>query len=377
MIFRFRPLTGLFLGVFLGLIGVGSATAQTTAPCNQSEVLCDLRGAVFPIEAHDPLASAVRISEDTLVTTRRVVADRDAVTVYLPDNKSILARVVPSDSAADVILLESAELPVGPVVSIGSARPGDTVFTIGTEVRVGDIRIYDPGTVLELPPLDAPLARLHHDAYTQPGHSGAALVSETGRLLGVVTSGAEGRKEAVSADYLALLKARSGNTHLAVHQEIGRHLRDCMDLLRRLNTQAPPTPAQDIQGLERECRGTGNRHYFELAAQIIARAGQLEVAIDLFDAAVTQDPNAYDARFGLAIALHIATRYEAVLPHLYVLYEKNPTDLQGLRLAIQAGIWGGDKELAERAYQQMQKHYPQWVAQVKPFVDNPPPRPVR
>jgi len=63
------------------------------------------------------------------------------------------------------------------------------------------------------------------------------------------------------------------------------------------------------------------------------------------------------------------------VPILYRALEILPTAPQLLRLALQAGIWGGDQALADLAMQRIQDVMPQMAPAARRFYDNPPPKP--
>ena len=75
----------------------------------------------------------------------------------------------------------------------------------------------------------------------------------------------------------------------------------------------------------------------------------------------------------MAISLHVAQRYEDEIPHLRALIKALPTDPQVLRLAIQAGKWGGDDILAQKAYALLLEHHPQLKPVAERFMQQPPP----
>jgi len=102
-----------------------------------------------------------------------------------------------------------------------------------------------------------------------------------------------------------------------------------------------------------------------------------EPSLALFEASIDQDPNALNARLGLAITYHMAARYEEEVPHLRFLMRHIPEDPQVLRLAIQAGIWGGDKALAQTAFDTLKRINPNMAPAAERFLNAPPPRPPR
>jgi hypothetical protein len=202
------------------LVPAGTARAQGDA-CDQPQPVCEARAAVFAISAFDPVGSAVRLDETRLVTARHVVADDVVVTVLLPDGQRLAAEVIPTDYPGDLVLLEARNLPPGPVLAPAKLDPASDLFTVGADVGLRRIRAYDPGRLTFAPAPDHPLARLHHSAYSQPGNSGGALVDEEGRLVGIVASGGEGRFEAVPAEAIAEVAARSGPDAAADSAELG------------------------------------------------------------------------------------------------------------------------------------------------------------
>ena len=367
-------LAGAALLLFALALAAPAAHAQADA-CAQPQPVCDAREAVFAVSAFDPIGSAVRIGETRLVTARHVIADEAQVTLFLSDGTPLQAEVVPSDYPGDLILLESAGLPPGPVLTAAELAPDSALYTVGADVGRRRIRAYDPGRIAFLPPADKPLARLHHTAYSQPGNSGGALVDGDGRLVGIVGSGGEGRFEAIPAAAIADLAARSGSQMAAASAEIGAAVRICTTLLDNLRDAGPQLPEQQAKAVETSCRRSGNRQLFDLAAQTLGRAGRAEPAIALFQQGLTEDPNAVNTRIGLAVTYHLARDFEAALPHLRWLMDHVGDDLQVLRLAIQAGTWAGDPALAEQALARLKQVNPQSAPAAARFLENPPPRP--
>lgn len=367
-------LAGAALLLFVLALAAPAAHAQADA-CAQPQPVCDAREAVFAISAFDPIGSAVRIGETRLVTARHVIADEAQVTIFLSDGTPLQAEVVPSDYPGDLILLESAGLPPGPVLTAAELAPDSALYTVGADVGRRRIRAYDPGRIAFLPPADKPLARLHHTAYSQPGNSGGALVDGDGRLVGIVGSGGEGRFEAIPAAAIADLAARSGAQMAAASAEIGAAVRICTTLLDNFRDAGPQLPDQQAKAVETSCRRSGNRQLFDLAAQTLGRAGRAEPAIALFQQGLAEDPNAVNTRIGLAVTYHLARDFEAALPHLRWLMDHVGDDLQVLRLAIQAGTWAGDPALAEQALARLKQVNPQSAPAAARFLENPPPRP--
>jgi len=344
--------------------------------CTQPEPVCDARAAVFAISGFDPVGSAVRLGETRLVTARHVVADMRTVRVFLADGSPLRATVVLTDYPGDLVLLEVAGLPPGPVLAPAPVAPDSTLYTVGADVGRQRIRVYDPGRLHFAPPPGKPLARLHHGAYSQPGNSGGALVDEKGALVGIVASGGEGRFEAIPATAIAELTERSGSAAVSdASAGIGAAVRICTTLLDNFRDAGRRLEDQQARAIEVSCTRSGNRQLSDLAGQTLGRAGRTQAAIALFEQGLAEDPNAVNTRIGLAVTYHLARDFEAALPHLAWLLDNAGDDLQVLRLAIQAGAWGGDMELAERALARLKEVNPQSAPAAEQFLMNPPPRP--
>ena len=354
----------------------GFAVPAKAQDCVQPEPVCAARDAVFAVSAFDPVASAVRIGPSRLVTTRHGIADQEEVILFLADGSRLPARAVPSDYPGDLLLLEAEGLPDGPLLEQTAAEPGSALYTVGADLGRGAIRAYDPGPLQSLPAEGFPLARLHHGAYSQPGNSGGALVDAEGRLAGIVASGGEGRFEAIPVAEIARLEARSGPDYREASAEIGAAVRVCTLLLEDLQQAGRrQLEEQEAKAVTTSCTRSGNRQLYDLAAQTLGRSGRREDSIALFERALDEDPNAINSRIGLVVTLSLARRYEDSLPHLRMLMEQARDDLQVLRLAIQAGVWGDDRPLAERAFERLKALNPQMAPAAERFLNNPPPRP--
>jgi len=360
-------------GVFLFLVG----SRSWADVCEQPGPVCAARAAVFAVSSFDPVASAVRIAPNTLVTSRHAIADEAEVTVFAAEGQPLPATVLPSDYPGDLVLLSVPGLPPGPVMEVSAdSKPdvGELVYSVGADVSKGAIRAYSGGAVLMPPAADRPLARLHHMAYSQPGNSGGALVSGEGRLVGIIASGGEGRYEAVPVIAVAELQTRSGAGFAEASKAIGKAVRDCTLLLEdRRGKRAPLTDAE-AESIESACMATENRQYFDLAAQTFGGSGMLGRSFEASKASLEQDPNSLNARLTAAINYHLARWYEEEIPHLRFLMQHIPDDPQVIRLGIQAGVWGGDADLAAAAFDRLKASNPNMVAAAQKFLENPPPR---
>ncbi|MEM7224260.1 MAG: trypsin-like peptidase domain-containing protein [Pseudomonadota bacterium] len=351
----------LCVGLALAALDPAAAWAES---CRAPEAVCAARAAVFPVESHDPLASATRIGPDLLVTNRHVVADRDGATLLLPDGGRLEAEVVASAYPGDLALLRAAGLPSGPQLSPAPAArladPALRLYVLGVDTRRRTVRAHAPGQVILAPAQGHALARLHHSASARPGTSGGALVDQTGALYGIVTSGGEGRNEAVPAAALAILLAgQSGPKAAQRMAELGRAYRACERALDR----------SDLAVLAKTCRATGNRQFLELAGQALGRAGELADSAALLERAVALDPHALNSRLSLAITYVLMTRPDDAAPHLAWLIEVLPADLQILNLALQTGVRAEQQDLAVAALAGIERYHPQSADPARRFFE--------
>lgn len=369
-----RSIASSCLALLLLFGCLGPAAAQQSN-CQAPPAVCSLLAAVFVISSFDPLASAVLIEPGLLVTNRHVVADRPDATVRLPDGETLTARVVPSGYAGDLVLLqvEGLEAPIPPR---RAAEAGTTVYALGADIAARGVRVYPPGTLRAGPAPGHRFARLHHEAYSQPGNSGGALVDSEGYLIGILASGGEGRNEAFPVAALDDLKVMSGPEFTAESAALGAAVRACVELLEARRRAPSPRLAQATAAkLQESCSASGNRQLFDLAAQAFGEAGRFEPSIALFEKGLQRDPEAFNTRLGLAVTLHLARRYEAEVEQLRWLIERAPADPQVLRLAVQAGKWGGAPDLAEQALDLLAQHHPQLAPVARRFYESDTPAP--
>jgi len=346
--------------------------------CTQPKPVCAARSAVFAISAFDPVGSATRIGDRILVTSRHVVADHAQIKLRLADQRTITARVIPSGYPGDLVLLESGDLPKSSILFVSDASTEEHVYAVGADLDAGRVRAYAPGSIRFMPDKEHPLARLHHDAQSQPGNSGGALVTASGQLVGIIASGGEGRYEAIPAGEIERLKKTSGPEFKDANDVMGMAVRECVLKIEELQSRRARTLDEHDAGVvSTECPRSRNRQLVDLAAQTLGRLGRFEESINLFNAAVSEDPNAVNSRIGLIISQNIAGRYEDSIAHIRWLLDQNIDDAQVLRFGLQAGVWGGDKELARRALTRIKEISPATASRAERFFNAPPPRPKR
>ena len=366
----FGRVIGFFL-LFFPAIG-------ESAECAQPKPVCDTRSAVFAVSAFDPMASATRIGERLLVTSRHVVADHVEVVVYLSDKQTTTARVIPTGYRGDLVLLEADDLPDGAVLSVVKPAVGDQVYSVGVDIRQQEVRAYSPGPVRFLPDEANPRARLHHQAFSQPGNSGGAVVDGSGKLVGIIASGGEGRSEAIPAVEINRLRALSGSEFKQVNAKIGAAVRVCTLKIEELQrSRSRSIDDQVARAVSTTCQRSFNRQLLELAGQALGRFGRFDESVTLLKTALDEDPNAINSRISLIVTQSVSGRYEESIEHIRWLLDHKIEDLQILRFGIQSGVWGGDRELAERALGRLKDLNPQLAVAAERFLAAPPSRPMR
>ncbi|MCG8560417.1 MAG: trypsin-like peptidase domain-containing protein [Hyphomicrobiales bacterium] len=360
------------LAVAVALSGVAlPGSAAAAAGCKAPEPVCAARAGVFRVSAFDPHGSAVRISADLLVTNRHVVADETEVQVHLADGGTVEGAVVPTSFAGDLVLVR-AKLPEGPVLAQGTDTGGD-LYTVAQNIATRKTQVFPKGRRILDPDADKPYARLHHTAYSQPGTSGGAVVTAKGALVGIATSGGQGRFEAVPAAQIAALEAASGPDHATRSAAIGKAYRECTVLVEaamRSNDVVPESIAGDIS---RHCDASGNRQLYDLAAQVLGRSRMFDQSAAFFEKALDKDPNAVNSRIGYVVTLSFARRHADAVPHVRWLLKVVPTATAVQRFAVQIGKLAGDKALTEKGLALIAKHNPAQLEAAKRFVDAPAP----
>ena len=346
----------LFAAAALLLLAAGNAYAA--AACDAPAAVCAARGAVYAISSFDPLASAVLVAPDLLVTNRHVVADETHVVVHGKDGTELAGTVVPTIYAGDLVLVSAPGLGAIPLM-LDEARKG-ALYTVGADESDGAIRVYAPGALVAAPAAGKPLARLHHSAYSQPGNSGGGLFDEHGRLVAIITGGGEERNDAIPVARLAELHASSGPEHADASAALGRAYRHCIEGLERAVLDA----------LDATCRASGNRQLIDNAGRAFGEAEQYATSAALFRAALAIDPNSLNSAIGLAVTLHRDDLWDEEAAILRDVVAAVPDDFAILRMAVQAGKFADDTVLIERALAGIEAHFPEALDAATAFVEN-------
>ncbi len=125
-----------------------------------------------------------------ILTNHHVVKDAEEVTIILQDRREIPAKVIGSDAATDIALLqiEAAGIRAVPISDSDTLRVGDYVAAIGNPFGIG--QTVTTGIVSALSRQtgingDGYEDFIQTDASINPGNSGGALVDLNGNLVGI------------------------------------------------------------------------------------------------------------------------------------------------------------------------------------------------
>lgn len=365
---RIHSLIAVLMLVLTPTVGVHAQA------CTAPEPVCKAASNVVMISSFEPIGSAVLVSDGILITNRHMVADNPDVEVTLADGTKLQATVVPTDYPGDLVGV-MANGTKGSLPHRVQPVDADTeLYVIGFDVGRQAVRVYAPGHLI-VPKADTPLARLHHDARSLPGNSGGALVDSKGALVGFVAAGGEGRNEAIPVAALASLLASEGPDKITASMRIGTNYRLCVERLDALQRAAKPM-AEDVAGaLSEVCLATGNRELIDLAGQAFGTSRDLQRALAMLKESSRIDPNAPNSLISLAVTYHIAGLFADEIPVLNHGLALMPDEPQLLRLALQAGIWGGDQALADKAMKQIETVLPQMAPAARRFYESRPPAP--
>ena len=326
------------------------SSVSSDPDCPYPDAVCVTRQAVFPIESFDPIASAVRISTDLVVTNRHVIGDRKIANIMTPGGP-LKAEVVASSFGGDLTLLRVNGLPKdGFVLKPADGQKSDfedgTYFAVGADAGRREIRVFEPGGAILPFAKDAPFARLHVSSKMQPGVSGGALVNEQGKLTGIAVGGGAGRYEALTLFQVdKLLRGTEDQNAETVQHTLGQSFVLCAAAIDAAR-ETPRGRAHDpstVSALSDNCLNGENPGQMIEAGRALGIGRAINEAIALHEAVVARTPNSINARLSLLVSLQLGGRFPEMLPHARWVIEALDDDPQALRFAIQSGIWAATK----------------------------------
>lgn len=139
-------------------------------------------------------ASGIVIAPDLVLTADHVVERDEGITVGTPDDRELAARLVGRDAASDVALLRVPDGGLTPAQRADQpARVGQFILMIGRPMRGGPMASLGIISALAGPWRNRHGAMLEQvlrtDATPYPGFSGGALITTTGAVVGMTTTG--------------------------------------------------------------------------------------------------------------------------------------------------------------------------------------------
>ncbi len=145
--------------------------------------------------AESGLGSGVLIDKDRVLTAAHVVQVAERISVQFSSGESLSAKVIASDPAADLALIQLERTPMrGPIATLGDSDTvgvGDEVLVVGAPL--GMTHTLSVGHVSgrrRVNNVDGGFAGaelLQTDASINPGNSGGPMFDMTGRVVGIVS----------------------------------------------------------------------------------------------------------------------------------------------------------------------------------------------
>ncbi|MAC34478.1 MAG: protease [Haliea sp.] len=175
------------------------------------------------------LGSGVIMSaEGHILTNNHVIHEADAIQVLLHDGRTAAARVIGTDPATDLAVLQ-VELPDLHPIALGdsdTARVGDVVLAIGNPMGFG--HSVTQGIVSALGRYGLQLSvyedYIQTDATIHLGNSGGALINTRGELLGINTLIYTGNEQSArGATGIGISMAIPANLALFVMEDLIRY----------------------------------------------------------------------------------------------------------------------------------------------------------
>lgn len=319
--------------------------------------------------------SGIYIGRGTVLTNRHVVVDQETALVHAPDGSRLEARVLPTKFSGDLVLLSVDGLDLGPPPNLlTEIESGDSLYVAAFDRTSGRVRLFARGALILPAAGDHRRSRLQHNAGGGIGSDGGAVISERGELVGIATAGTDKYSEAIPASRIKELIESTDSRHTADHRKTARQYRQCIDTQKLMPRRRARLSSRAVAHLSTTCDATDNVHLIDAAARILGRAGHVREAQDLFSRVLALDPHALSGRIGLVVMLHLSGGYGKAIPHLRWLMDVLPTDVEVMRLAIQAGKLGGDMAFARHALDRLKRQNPALALPMERFMNTHIPR---
>lgn len=162
---------------------------------SQDERVQAYKEAIVVVDAAGRKGTGFNVDErGRIITNQHVIEGVDMAIIAFEDGRVFHARVLAEDAEADLAVLEPVDPPEEPfpaleVEASPSWSPDDPVYYIGNPLFFR--HITGQGTVLGLANAGKPFPVMLIEAPIYPGNSGSPVITENGRVIGVIYASTE------------------------------------------------------------------------------------------------------------------------------------------------------------------------------------------
>ncbi|MBE57964.1 MAG: hypothetical protein CMD66_00810 [Gammaproteobacteria bacterium] len=357
------------------LLGVSPAVSygqstQTELNCSHDKIICSWKDRVVGIKTPTMIASGFMLDKSTLVTNKHVVEDHTSVRVKFQSGIVTKAEPIPNDHPADLVILNvsATREKFENGIRLTSERDQELRVVAYDQGR-RSARIYAEGSYAIHPDWEKyPQARIHSDLLALPGNSGGAVLNKSGELVGVMASGDGNVNEVIPASLIKNIKDHSSEKHRDVFVKRGRAIRRCADLLYESASINKNPPHQVTTQIKDFCLQSNNKQLLDQAGQLFGKWWMFSPSQMFLKESLKLDPQSPNTLMSLAVAYHLDRDYANEKPLLKKYLKLNPSDPQGLRLAVQVAGMLKDKQFGQQALDLMRIHNPNAVELAEEFL---------
>lgn len=186
-------------------------TTTTIPPCSFSESIPRTLRGVVQVVTDEGTGTAFSIGDGWFATAAHVVVDAGEVTLH--GERDVVAEVAAYDTSIDLAFIYTPSLPMPALrwADMSDLEPGIELAVVGFPTGVTGVASITDGRLSRLVEYPGRVTFLQTNAESNPGNSGGPVITECGKVAGVMTSklirvDIEGVSYAVGADtVLALL----------------------------------------------------------------------------------------------------------------------------------------------------------------------------
>ena len=310
------------------------------------------------------------MDKNTLITNKHVVEDHTSVRVKFQSGIITNAEPIPNDHPADLVILNvsATEAKFENGIKLASEQDQKLRLVAYDQGRRG-ARIYAEGSYAIHPDWEKyPQARIHSDLFALPGNSGGAVLNKAGELVGILASGDGNVNEVIPASLIKNIRDSSSEEHRDVFFKRGRAIRRCADVLyESASINKNPLPKVTTQ-IKDFCLQSNNKQLLDQAGQLLGKWWMFSPSQMFLKESLKLDPQSPNTLMSLAVTYHLDRDYVNEKPVLQKYLKLNPSDPQGLRLAVQVAGMLKDKQFGQEAIDLMRIHNPNAVELAEEFL---------